>query len=171
VEVEVGSVEPLESRLGIRLRLFGEEHADVAASYNNLGNLLSDLGEYEQAREYYEKSLGIRLRLFGEEHADVALSRDLLGDVLLQLELFDEARAQYEQAAAHGNGWSMWTLAQFDVEDVDSVDGAEQVLAWVRGAAEFGVEAAAGVLEDVDGMGPMEAVARIRDLLNQDEGQ
>ncbi len=66
-------------------------------------------------------------------------------------------------------GRSMWTLAQFDVEDVDSVDGAEQVLAWVRGAAEFGVEAAAGVLEDVDGMEPMEAVARIRDLLNQDE--
>jgi hypothetical protein len=41
----------------------------VATSYNNLGNLFSNLGDYDKAREYLEKSLATRLKLFGEEHA------------------------------------------------------------------------------------------------------
>jgi len=60
-----------EKALIIRKKIFGEEHADVAASYNNLGSFYQDLGQYKEAKEYYKKALIIRKKTFGEEHAEV----------------------------------------------------------------------------------------------------
>ena len=57
---------------------------------------------------------------------------------------------------------------RFRILDLSANEALESV---ARGAAEFGVEAAAEVLGDVDGLEPMEAVSRIRALLHQDEGQ
>ena len=61
------------------LRLLGEEHLDVAASYNNLGTAHLGRGEYDKAIDYYEKALAIRLKSLGAEHANVALSYTCLG--------------------------------------------------------------------------------------------
>ena len=54
-----------------RKEIYGEHHGGVAASYNNLGAVYSDLGLYNQVKEYYEKSLAIRKEIYGEEHPDV----------------------------------------------------------------------------------------------------
>ena len=54
-----------------RKEIYGEHHGDVAASYNNLGTVYSDLGQYNQAKEYHEKSLAIKKEIYGEEHPDV----------------------------------------------------------------------------------------------------
>ena len=54
-----------EKALIIRKKIFGEEHADVAASYNNLGSFYQDLGQYNKAKEYYKKALIIRKKIFG----------------------------------------------------------------------------------------------------------
>ena len=53
---------------------FGEDHADVATSYNNLASVYNSLGEYNQAKELHEKALTIRKKIFGEDHAHVAAS-------------------------------------------------------------------------------------------------
>ena len=52
---------------------------DVTASYNNLGTVYSDLGQYDQAKEYHEKSLAIAKEIYGEHLGDVAASYNNLG--------------------------------------------------------------------------------------------
>ena len=69
-----------EKALIIYKKIFGEEHAGVASSYNNLGNDYQQLGQYNEAKEYHEKALIIRKKIFGEEHADVATSYNNLGN-------------------------------------------------------------------------------------------
>ena len=46
-----------EKALIIRKKTFGEDHADVATSYNNLALVYQRLGEDDQAKELYEKAL------------------------------------------------------------------------------------------------------------------
>jgi len=54
--------------------MFSEEHADVAARYNNLGSVHADLGQYNEAKQYHEKALTIREKVFGEEHPHLKAS-------------------------------------------------------------------------------------------------
>ena len=61
--------------------IFGEDHADVATSYNNLASVYDRLREYIQAKELHEKALTIWKNIFGEDHADVATSYDNLASV------------------------------------------------------------------------------------------
>ncbi|KAL9958199.1 hypothetical protein ACROYT_G035180 [Oculina patagonica] len=70
-----------EKALVIRKKNYGEEHADVAASYNKLGLVHRKLGQYNEAKEYNEKALVIKKKIFDEEHADVATSYNNLGIV------------------------------------------------------------------------------------------
>ena len=49
-----------EKALVIRKKIFGEDHAAVATSYNNLASVYNTLGEYNQAKELHEKALVIR---------------------------------------------------------------------------------------------------------------
>ena len=52
-----------EKALIIFKKIFGEDHADVAASYNNLASVYNQLGEYDQAKELHEKALMISKRI------------------------------------------------------------------------------------------------------------
>ena len=63
-----------EKALIIYKKIFGEDRADVAASYNNLVLVCDTLGKYNQAKELHEKALIIYKKIFGEDHADVATS-------------------------------------------------------------------------------------------------
>ena len=58
--------------LSILKTIFGEDHTDIATSYNNFDSVYDTLGEYNQAKELQEKALTIRKKIFGEDHADVA---------------------------------------------------------------------------------------------------
>ena len=60
--------ERLEKALTIRKKIFGENDANVAASYNNLASVYDRLGEYNQAKELHEKALTIRKKVFGEDY-------------------------------------------------------------------------------------------------------
>ena len=57
-----------EKALIIDKKIFGEDHANVATSYNNLASLYNRLGDYNQTKELYEKALTIRKQVFGEDH-------------------------------------------------------------------------------------------------------
>ena len=52
----------------IRLEKLGAKHVDVATTYNNLGVIHQDLGDFEQAKEYHERALAIRLEKLGAKH-------------------------------------------------------------------------------------------------------
>ena len=54
---------------------------DVARTYHNMGNLHCNLGDHQQAKEYYERALSIQLNKLGPEHVAVARTSRLLGDV------------------------------------------------------------------------------------------
>ena len=67
-----------EKALIIYKKTFGENHADVATSYNNLASVYNRLGQYNQAKELYEKALTIRKQIFGEGHKYVERIRSEL---------------------------------------------------------------------------------------------
>ena len=66
-----------EKALLIRKKIFGEDHADVATTYNNLVSVYKRLGQYNQPKELYEKGLTIRKQIFGEDHKYVERVRSL----------------------------------------------------------------------------------------------
>ena len=73
-------------------RIFGEDHADLASSYNNLAEVYYSLGEYSQAKELHEKALTIRKKIFGEDHADLASSYNNLASVYNCLGKYNQAK-------------------------------------------------------------------------------
>ncbi|MBW8050656.1 MAG: tetratricopeptide repeat protein, partial [Cytophagales bacterium] len=70
------------------------------SSYNNLGNVYKDKGEYGKALEYHQKSLNIRLKAFGKEHSYVAKNYSNIGDVFKNKGEFTKAKAYQNKALA-----------------------------------------------------------------------
>ncbi|CAH3158308.1 unnamed protein product, partial [Porites evermanni] len=86
--------------LVMRKEIYGEHHGDVATSYNNLGNVYSDLGQHNQAKECHEKSLAIRKEIYGEHHGDVATSYNNLGNGYRKLSQYNQAKEYHEKSLA-----------------------------------------------------------------------
>ena len=82
----------------IRKQIFGEDHADVARSYNNLALVYYNLKEYNQAKQLQEKALMICKKIFGEDHADVASSYNNLALVYEELGEYNQAKELHEKA-------------------------------------------------------------------------
>lgn len=57
----------------IRKKIYGEDHVEVATSYDNLASVYNSLGEYNKAKECSKKAIMIRKEFYGEDHADVAI--------------------------------------------------------------------------------------------------
>ena len=53
----------------ITKEIYGEHHVAVAEGYNNLGFVYGILGQYSEAKEYYERALIILKEICGDEHA------------------------------------------------------------------------------------------------------
>ena len=82
----------------ISISINGKEHASVAGSYNNLGNVLRKLGEYNEAKEYYQKALVITNKNYGLAHAEVVTSYNNLGVVFSDLRQHSKAKEYHEKA-------------------------------------------------------------------------
>ena len=54
------------------MRTFGPDHPDVAATHNNIGNVLDDMGMPEEALEMLLKSNDVKIKVYGQEHPVVA---------------------------------------------------------------------------------------------------
>ena len=81
------------------LQVGGQVSLDVAASYNNIGNVYDSQGKYEEALEYYQKDLDITVRLVGGDHPDVAGSKENIGLVFKKMTKKSEARQMFTEAA------------------------------------------------------------------------
>ena len=65
----------------IQLEIYGENHLNVAKTYNGIGSVYGSQGDYPKALEMYQKSLKILLEEYGEYHPDVARSYNNIGYV------------------------------------------------------------------------------------------
>ncbi|ETN98303.1 hypothetical protein RFI_39207, partial [Reticulomyxa filosa] len=84
--------------LGVRLDKLGEDHIDVADSYDNLGLAYHEKDEYDIAIKYYKKGLKIRLDKLGEDHIDVANLCHSLGAAYNQKDEYDIAITFHKKA-------------------------------------------------------------------------
>ena len=87
-----------EKALMIRKMIFGEDHAVVGTSYNNLAEVYNRLGEYNQAQDLLERALVISKTIFDEDHADVATSYDNLASVYCNLGKYNQAKQLVKKA-------------------------------------------------------------------------
>ena len=58
--------------LGIRIKVFGEEHEGTSDSYRELGVTPYAMLDYTSALQSYQCALAIRIKVFGEEHERTA---------------------------------------------------------------------------------------------------
>ena len=78
------------------LNKYGDKHPNVATSYNNIGLVYGNQGNYSQTLEYCNKALEILLAVFGEQHPDVATSYNNIGFVY-------STQGNYSQALEYNN--------------------------------------------------------------------
>jgi tetratricopeptide (TPR) repeat protein len=93
--------EPLyQQALALRQKLLGDEHPDVATSFNNLAALYESQGRYSEAEPLYQQALALMQKLLGDEHPDVATSFNNLGSLRFSQGRYQEAATYLERALA-----------------------------------------------------------------------
>lgn len=70
-----------DKSLKIRIKHLGKNNVDTAISYNNLGTVHMELGNYTEAINMYHSALTIRQKLFGEISSEVATTYNNIGTV------------------------------------------------------------------------------------------
>ena len=80
------------------LNKYGDKHPNVATSYNNIGLVYGNQGNYSQTLEYCNKALEILLAVFGEQHPDVATSYNNIGFVYSSQGNYSQALEYYNKA-------------------------------------------------------------------------
>ena len=77
----------------------GPDHAQrVARFYHNMGLLHRLLGDYQQAKEYYERTLSMRLNKLGPDHVDVAYTYHIMGTLYRHMGDHRQAKEYYLRA-------------------------------------------------------------------------
>lgn len=84
--------------LQLRQQLFGEQSEEVAASYNDLGLVYSQI-DPDKALEYYEKALAVYKKLHGSEHPKIAIASANIGGLYTQIDLYGDAINNLEAAS------------------------------------------------------------------------
>ena len=87
-----------EPTLSYALEYYGENHANTATLYDNIGLIYSDKGEYEKALDCHQKSLAIRVKVLGVEDPDVATSYNNIGVVYYEIGEYEKALDYYNKS-------------------------------------------------------------------------
>ncbi|WP_169787054.1 serine/threonine-protein kinase [Hyalangium minutum] len=91
--------EPLEPLVETVVELAGDE-ATLADSLQVRGRRLESVGQFQEAKEHYERVLALREKLFGPSHLRVALALTDLGNVLRRMGQYADAKERLERALA-----------------------------------------------------------------------
>jgi tetratricopeptide (TPR) repeat protein len=75
------ALEYYEKSLSIILSVLGDNHPDVAISYNNIGNVYAFQGDYDKALKYYEKALKISFSVSSKDDSDINNIRKAIAEV------------------------------------------------------------------------------------------
>jgi len=89
--------EQLQLALSIRQARLSETHELIAASYNDLGLVYTQL-DPDKALNYYEKALAIYGKLHGQDHPKLAITNTNLGVVYRSEKLYGDAVVYFESA-------------------------------------------------------------------------
>jgi tetratricopeptide (TPR) repeat protein len=83
-----------------RLKLWGNDHVEVASSLLHLGNVLTHKADYEEAERYLRVALATRTRLHGLDSVEVAETRMRLAKVMTDTGRYPEAEALLREVLA-----------------------------------------------------------------------
>jgi serine/threonine-protein kinase len=86
--------------LGLRQALPGDNSADIAMDYGNLGTGLFNLSRFGESREAFERALDVAREHLGPQHARTAFLECGLASVLMHLAEFGAAGALLDHADA-----------------------------------------------------------------------
>ena len=105
--------------LQIRGDLFGEQSEIVAASYNDLGVVYSQI-DPDKALDFYDKALVVYEKLHTKDHPKIAIANINLGIIYQQLKLYGDAVNSFETAEKiwnriYPNGHPNQALALFNL--------------------------------------------------------
>ena len=89
--------EQLSMALAIRQKYFKENNEWIAASYNDLGLVFSQI-DYDKALDFYEKARKIYEKLHGKDHPKIAIANTNSGFIYAKLELYGDAINNFESA-------------------------------------------------------------------------
>ena len=64
---------------------------------NNLANVLTSLGKYEEAEQIYRQTLQLMVKVLGKDHPDTLPSMNNLASVLNSLGKYEEAEQMHRQ--------------------------------------------------------------------------
>ena len=84
-----------------RRELFGEPHAEVAASLTHLGEVQTLGANFEDAERHLRDALAMRRELFGDSSAEVAETATELADALSRQGKYDDARVLILEVLAY----------------------------------------------------------------------
>jgi tetratricopeptide (TPR) repeat protein len=84
--------------LHIREEVLGKENPYTAKTYNNLGGVFFDMGEYSQALECFNKALSIFENAPGAEDSDIATTYTNIGDVYWRMDNYTQALEWHNRA-------------------------------------------------------------------------
>ena len=87
-----------EKALGILQETLPPNHPNLATSYNNIGQVYSNMGEYSKALSFHEKALGIRQETLPPNHPYLATSYNNIGQVYSKMGEYSKALSFYEKA-------------------------------------------------------------------------
>ena len=100
---EYGEALPLFERdLAIREKAHDQDHPEIAAARNNLGEAYRYLGQYDKAIECYQLALASDLKTYGEDHPTVSNIHNNLGLASSALGQYDKAIEFYQLALELG---------------------------------------------------------------------
>ena len=84
----------------IRESVQGQDHPNTAGSYNNIGIVYRNKGDYDKALEYYLKAVKIREAVLGENHPSTALSYNNISWIYHLMGIYEKALPWAEKAVA-----------------------------------------------------------------------
>ena len=88
----------LSSVLGARRQILGSDHEMTLTSIHTLGDVLQQMGRYEEAEPYYREALDGSRRVLGSDDQNTLATISNMGQLLVAMGKYEEAELYYREA-------------------------------------------------------------------------